>query len=476
MKTENHCFDECTFVIFGATGDLSKRKLIPAIYKLIDDKKLCKFTIVGVSFEDKPKEEVLEASKKFIKNPDQATFEKLTKLFDYYSMDFYDTKSYSGLKELLKKIERKRKLPGNRIFYFATMPDHFVVITKNLYEANIVKEHPHTKTKKTRAWSRAVYEKPFGSDLKSSREINKYLASIFDEREIFRIDHYLGKELVGNIAMARFTNRVLEPLWNNKHIDSVQIIMSETIGIDGRGGYYDSYGATKDMIQSHALQLLALTAMEAPEYKLSASYIRNAKANVLKKVKVESVIRGQYEGYTKEKLVNPKSKTDTFVALKLSINNKRWKGVPFYIKTGKKLDKKDTSIHIKFKEVKCLIDWCPADSNYLTIQIQPDESFYLELNTKKPYTTQEVTPIKMAFSHSTLFGPNTPEAYEVLLADIVQGDQSAFIRSDEIDLSWKIVEQIDKLDGKKIYQYPQGSKGPKEMKKLDKKRTINWRA
>lgn len=460
--TLQHCFEECTFIIFGATGDLSTRKLIPALYKLLEDKKLCRFALVGVALEAKTKEEIIERAKKFIPQARKEVLDILINSFNYYAMDFHDKKSYQELKQLIIDVEKKHNLPQNRVFYFATMPDHFEIITKNLVLYKIVKEHPHTPTQNTNAWSRVVYEKPFGKDLASSRRINRYLAKIFDEREIFRIDHFLGKELVGNIAITRFTNRVFEPLWNNRHIASVHITMNENIGIEGRGAYYDSYGAIKDMVQSHALQLLALTAMEGPKDKLSASFIRSAKAAVLRKVKVEAVIRGQYEGYLQEPQVNPDSTTETFAAIKISINNRRWKGIPFYITTGKFLDKKDTSIRIRFKPVRCLLDWCPSEPNYLVIQIQPHESFDLELNAKVPYKTNEVVPVKMAFSHSTMFGPNTPEAYEVLLSDIVSGDQSAFIRSDEVDLSWKIIQQIQKLQGPTLSLYKQGSTGPAE--------------
>ena len=474
MGTKHICFEECTFVIFGVSGDLSKRKLIPAIYKLIEDGKLCKFNIVGVSFENTTVKKLLEQSKRFFKKSDLSIWEKLEKSFQFYKMDFHDEQGYEGLLHCLVEGEKKKGLVGNRLFYFATMPDHFVVITKNLDKSGFLHKNKSVKNENQVPWARVVYEKPFGGDLHSSRQINRCLARVFSENQIYRIDHYLGKELVGNIVMTRFTNRIFEPLWNNKHIDSVQIISSEKIGIEGRGQYYDSYGALKDMVQSHLLQLLALIAMERPK-ALQAPYIRNAKFNILKKVFVNSVVLGQYEGYSKERGVAKNSKTETFAALKLGIKNRRWAGVPFYIKTGKFLAKKEISIHIKFKMVKCLLTKCPSDSNYLTIRISSNEGIFLELNSKVPGEQDNVTPVTMEFCHSTLFGPNTPAAYENLFADVIKGDRSTFLRSDEVEASWKIIEQVKKIGGK-VHSYSVGGVGPRELVKLDKKRKIRWRA
>lgn len=449
---KQHCFDECTFVIFGATGDLTKRKLIPAIYKLIQDNKICKFALIGVSFDKTTKAEILKQAKKFISKPQQEIIKIISSSFFYYQMDFYDTASYQTLRKNLDTIEKKKSLYGNRLFYFATMPEHFIGITKNLVAHNIVKEHKETTH--AHPWSRIVYEKPFGSDLKSSRTINRYLAKVFAESQIYRIDHYLGKELVGNIAITRFTNQVLEPIWNNKYIESVHINVCEKIGIQGRGKFYDATGAIKDMVQSHLLQLLALIAMEAPK-KLTARYIRDAKAAVLKKVIIEKIIRGQYEGYRQEPGVHPQSTTETYAAIKLAIHHKRWRGVPFYLRTGKNLEKKDSHIEIRFKKVECLLDYCPLNPNSLIIRIEPNEGLYLNLNTKQPGNYQ-ATPITMTFAHDITFGPNTPEAYEVLLSEVMKGDQSSFVRSDEVDYSWKIIEQIDKVAPSEIIPYEVG--------------------
>lgn len=456
MLSSSRCFEQCTFIIFGATGDLTKRKLLPALYKLIEDQQLCSFTIIGVSFDKVSKQTILDQAKPFIKARREEIFTKLSNAFHFYQMDFYDRHAYEGLKNLIEELEEKNKFPQNRIFYFATMPDHFVVITKQLVEHGIVTKYDESD-KNQRSWSRVVYEKPFGNNLASSRKINRYLAQVFDERQIYRIDHYLGKELVGNIAFARFTNRVLEPLWNAKHIESVTITLSETIGIENRGSFYDACGAIKDMVQSHMLQLLALTAMEAPK-TLTALHIRDAKAKVLKKVSVAQITRGQYEGYTQEPQVEATSTTETYAHMVLHINNKRWKHVPFHLYTGKFLQNKESSIVIRFKQVKCLLTSCPSEPNSLTIRIQPNEGLYLTLNAKVPGSTNEATPVPLSFSHSVLFGPNSPEGYEILLADIVKGDQAAFVRSDEVERSWFIVEQaLKRPEAQKLIIYKKGS-------------------
>ena len=467
---------ECTFIILGATGDLTKRKLIPAIYKLVEDKRIQNFAIVGASLSQTTVDKILLQAKDFIPKINNKILEKIKTSFYYQQLDFYKDMGYSDLKNLIVKVEKKHKLCGNRIFYLATMPEHFKIITKNLAKHKIVEKHNDKEECETckHPWSRIVYEKPFGYDLKSAKKINSCICELFHEKQIYRIDHYLGKELVGNIALVRFTNRIFEPIWNNKNIESIQIILSETIGVENRGAFYDKYGTIKDVIQNHALQMLALIAMEEPE-ELSAKPVRDAKSKVLKKVKVESAILGQYESYREEKNVNPKSNTETFAAIKATINNKRWKGVPFYLKAGKCLEKKESSIYIKFKMIKCLLKSCPSDSNYLIIKIKPDEGISLELNAKVPGEAYQVTPIQMNFCHSCTFGPNTPVAYEILLSDVIKGDQSTFVRADEIEASWKIIEQIDKSK-LKIYPYKKGSSGPEELKQLDKNKIIKWRA
>lgn len=474
LLQQQKVLDECVFVILGATGDLTRRKLIPAIYKLVASGKIKKYALVGVAQSQITMHEVVEHARQFIPHIDEDVWRKFQCCLSFYPMDFNDETAYSGLRTLLENIESRYEMKKNRLFYLATMPQHFAVITKNLARYQIAEKHKAGHLTEHGTWCRVVYEKPFGDDLKSARNINRAIAKAFDEKQVFRIDHYLGKELVGNIALGRFTNKIFEPLWNNQHIDSVQIVISEKIGIEGRGAFYDAYGALKDVVQNHILQILALVGIEAPD-KFTAEHLRDEKAKVLKKVKIKSAVLGQYEGYLHEKNVKPNSTTETFAALKMTIDNKRWKGVPFYVKTGKYLDKYEASVHINFKMVPCLLDFCPMDSNYLTINIQPNEGLFLEINVKKPNVFNEVTPVTMNFSHSSLWGPNTPEAYEVLLSDVIKGDHFAFVRSDEIDYAWKVLEQLKKIDCP-LYIYQQGSSGPKEIELLDPERKIKWRA
>jgi len=317
-----------------------------------------------------------------------------------------------------------------------------------------------------------VFEKPFGEDLKSAKKINKVITSLFTEKQIYRIDHYLGKELVQNIIIARFTNTILEPLWSHTYIDHVQIVMTEDFGVEGRGNFYDNYGALKDVVQNHLLQLVALSSMEAPK-NLGEKYVRDEKVKILKAISITDVVLGQYAGYTKEKGVKKNSKTETFAAIKLFINNKRWQKVPFYIITGKNMDKRLAGIYVQFKQAPCLLfsGVCNFIPNYFRIQIQPDEGFYMQLNAKAPGKAG-ITPVKMDFCHACVFGPNTPEAYENLLLDVLKGDQSTFVRSDEIEEQWKIIDKITRKN-LKVQEYKKGSY-PEAARKMIEKDNRYW--
>ncbi|HLC32436.1 MAG TPA: glucose-6-phosphate dehydrogenase [Candidatus Nanoarchaeia archaeon] len=435
--------EDITFIILGVTGDLTKRKLIPALHKLLSDNKITKLAIVGVSRSATSMEPILAAAEQFIKKDEH--WERLKQSSHALSMNFDNPEDYKKLAELVNTIEHKNSLSGNRIFYFATLPEHFGTITTNIAKQGLAK---------TKGWSRLVYEKPFGWDLASAKKINKQILNVFEEKDIYRIDHYLGKELVSGIAFLRFANRTFEPIWNNKHVDSVEITMTEKIGIEGRGNYYDKYGVIKDVIQNHGLQLLALTAMEAP-LKLSGEHIRNEKASVLKKTKLTNIQLGQYEGYTAEPNVAPNSQTPTYARARFEVNTKTWKGVPFIITAGKNLTAKETSITIKFKLPECRMESCPTEPNSFKIRIQPCEGFALTIYTKKP-GVQDVSFVQMNFSQG-VFTANTPEAYETLIADVILGDQSFFVREDEIEQSWKI---IDSTLPQSIKIYPKGSIGP----------------
>lgn len=474
MEDKQHIkLHSAVFVILGATGDLTKRKLIPALYNLVAKERLDKFAIVGVSFDRASAQQVLDQARPFVQNLNEQVWSQLVSATYYFQMDFHKDDAYKGLSDLLVDVEMRHGLSGNRLFYLATMPHHFGVITQNLARYKIVTHADEVLPSSTNVWQRVVYEKPFGTSKASAHQINADIARSFREDQVFRIDHWLGKELVANIAFVRFTNIIFEPLWNEQYIESVQIVLSEKQGINGRGAFYDAYGMLKDMIQNHVLQILALVCMEPPR-EFSAQMLREEKAELLSQVRVQNIIRAQYEGYTSEQGVAQDSTSDTFAALKIVIDNKRWAGVPFYIKAGKALDKDAAAIHIKFKMAKCLLEFCPIDSNYLTINIQPNEGFFLELNVKQPGVFNRVQPINLNFSHSSVWGPNTPAAYEVLLADVLRGDHFAFVREDEIEHSWAIVEQALSLPHS-IDTYSKGSTGPASISTLDQEKEIVWR-
>jgi glucose-6-phosphate 1-dehydrogenase len=434
-----------TFVIFGISSDLAKRKLIPAIYNLIKDKKIKKFKIIGLASSIYTVDFLVNNSIPHIHNPDLRILNKIIKNMIYIRGSFKHEDTFTRLKELITETKR-----SNILYYLSTSPGFFEPITLGLKNKNI------NKIKKN--WVRIVYEKPFGNDLRNAIDLNKTIKSVFSEKQIFRIDHYLGKDLVQNVSVLRFSNEILEPLWNNKHIDNVQIILDEKLGIENRGKSYDLYGNIKDVVQNHMLQLLTLVGMESPE-KFDAKHIRDEKYKLLKSVKKiqqKNIVLGQYKGYRKEEYVLPNSNTETFSAIKLFVNNDRWKGVPFYLKAGKKLKDKNILIYIQFKDSSCeLFNRCSLNksSNYLVIQIEPNEGYYMVVNSKNP-GSNKISKMKLNFSHGEDFKVNTPEAYEFLLENVIEGDQSAFVRSDEIEESWRIIEDITKLNIKPFIYKP----------------------
>ena len=461
MKTGDHKH-KVLFIIFGATGDLTKRKLIPGIYNLLKNKRLGDFHVLGTSRRSLTPEQLVNSAKQYIEKPKTEILTKIKNNSSYVQLDFSKSEDFPNLKNKIQELEKKEGKTLDKIFYMATSPNFFEPIAKGIKEIGIAREK--------NCFTRIIFEKPFGLDLKSSRDLNKSVRKIFDEDQIYRIDHYLGKELVGNISIVRFSNTFLEPIWNNKYVESIQIILDENIGIEERGPFYDRYGAIKDVVQNHMLQLLALLTMEQPKL-LSGEPMRDKKAELLKHVKVVDTLAGQYEGYKKEDRINPKSQTETFAAMKLEINNKRWKGVPIFFKTGKLLDKKTTKIIVNFKKTKCLFEKvCPSEGDSLEIRIYPDEGIALNLNVKVPGKIESKL-VKMDFCHSCVFGPDTPEGYENLFADVIRGDQSVFTRDDEIDRQWQITEEIKRG---KVYTYKKGSKGPKELQDFNKKHKIKW--
>jgi len=461
--------NDCTFIIFGASGDLFKRKLFPSLYALIVQKKVSNFALIGAAFDETDMKTLIEHSREFIKEDiDEKIWQQINNCAYYQQLDFNNKDSYLSFKVRIEAIEKKQKLSGNRMFYLAAAADFFCIITECLAISGVAQK----KNTQEAPWHRLVYEKPFGHDLASAQAINSCIKKYFNEVQIYRIDHYLTKEIVGNIALVRFTNCVFEPLWNNRYIDNVQIVLSESIGIENRGAYYDRYGAVCDVVQNHMLELIALIAMEAPQM-LTGEYVREQRAQVLKKVSVVDGIYGQYDGYLQEAHVNSQSMTETFAAIMLHINNHRWSGVPFYLKTGKYLKKKETHITIKFKQVDCLLKVCPRDSNYLTISIDPESGFSLTLNVKKPGIAQEVMPVNMDFCHSCLFESFPPEAYEVLLDDIIRGEHSVSVRFDEIEDTWTVVDEIRRKQFS-LYTYQKEADGPKELEDFNKKHGVRW--
>lgn len=462
--------NDCTIILFGASGDLAKRKIIPSLYRMIQRGVLKKFLLIGAALDSFSADDMLQQARQFIPDIDPKIWKKLQESSFYHSLNFTHPQDYIALQQYVLEQEEKHSMSGNRILYLAVASSFFCEITRQIAICRLAQK---LNTQES-YWHRIVYEKPFGHDLASAKEIDACIEKSFFENQIYRIDHFLTKELVSNIALIRFTNIIFEPLWNNKYIDSVHIILDENIGIEGRGLYYDHYGALADVVQNHMLEMLALIAMESPQ-QLTGESVSKERAKVLSEIRFVDGILGQYEGYKKEKGVKEDSATETFAALSLAIDNERWKGVPFYLKTGKRLAHKQTAIHIVFKQVTCLLTKeCPSPANSLTIQISPEQFFALHLNAKKIGVMTEVTPIKMEFCHSCAYGNNNPTAYEKLFEDVMQGEQSIAVRTDEIEYAWKVIDTI-KSSNLPLYTYKQGSEGPKELEAFTQKYTKGFK-
>lgn len=454
-----------TIVIFGATGDLAKRKIFPALYRILQNNSLEDVICVGVAFDDVNSHQMIEAARPFISDADNDHWKRLQNCSYYKKMDFTISDDFDGLRTFVEECEKKHGIHnGNRLFYVATSSQFFSSITNNISHTGLIKRLPEHHL----FWHRIVYEKPFGHDQISAHEINECIKNTLNEFQVYRIDHYLTKEVVNNIAMIRFTNVIFEPLWSHQYIEQVHITLSESIGIEDRGRYYDLSGAVRDVVQNHMLELLALIGMEMPE-KLTGDCIRAERAKVIEKIRFEDGLLGQYESYTQEKDVDPASRTETYALLQFFVDNERWTGVPFYLKTGKCLDKKETVIHIKFKQAECLLlHGCPLESNWLTIKIAPDAVFLLTLNAKMPGVMNQVMPVGMEFCHSCLFGVQTPQAYEVLLEEVMKGEQSIAVRFDEIEYAWKVIDALY-AHNLPLYTYKKGSSGPQEVEQFEQK-------
>src|SRR5450432_565356 len=450
----------CAIVIFGATGDLTHRKLIPALYNIAADGELPPAVAV-VGFARRPKtddefrEELEEATRKFSR---QTVRDEIWNGFGrslyYHQSEFGDEDGYKKLAQRLDQLDKESGTRGNRLFYFAASPDQFETIVLNLKKAGLNKAREGS-------WARVILEKPFGTDLKSARHLNRVVQSAFLEDQTYRIDHFLGKETAQNILVLRFANAIFEPLWNTRYIDHVQITAAETLGVEGRAGYYENAGALRDMVQNHLLQLLCLVSMEPPT-DLRADSIRDEKVKVVRSLRrlareqlAEDVVRGQYaEGaisgkqvpaYRTEKNVKPDSKTETFVALRLRVDNWSWSEVPFYVRVGKRLPKSGTEISVHVKKAPLVLfnkESTSLDQNVLVIRIQPDEGISLRMQAKMPGTSFRIEPVKMDFHYGTSFGKASPEAYERLLLDAMSGDATLFARRDEVERAWAFIDAI----------------------------------
>lgn len=477
-------------IIFGASGDLTKRKLIPAIYQLFADSLLPdNFAVLGSGRSLLTDEAFREGMKEFLTGDGKMVSSFLEKIY-YQSVDPYEQQSYEILKDRLVTLRNDLKIPDNYLFYLSTPPVLYGIIPKNLASVGLNSTHDGFK--------RLIIEKPFGTDLGSAQSLNKELLHYFEESQIYRIDHYLGKESVQNLMVTRFANGIFEPVWNRNFIERVEITSAESLGVESRGGYYDHSGALRDMVQNHLLQLVGLVAMEPPVV-IDADAIRFEVMKVFQSLRpiqlseVKSqVIRGQYTashingelvpGYREEKGVRPDSSTETYVAIKFFIDNWRWAGVPFYIRTGKKLPTRVTEIVIEFKPTPLHLfnmnEFARRPSNQLIIRIQPDEGILLKFGMKQPGSGFNVKPVNMDFHYSELGDVKLPSAYERLLLDGMLGDATLYSRGDAVEMAWRFVQPI--LDAWEndptipVYGYPAGTWGPNVSDQLIEG-ALTWR-
>jgi glucose-6-phosphate 1-dehydrogenase len=483
-------------VIFGASGDLTFRKLVPALYTLsVQDLLPERFAVIGSSRSEMStaefREKIEEGIRRF--SGEKVFPEEKLKAFlgitEYLPLKLDDPGEYRLLENLLCKIRDESGIGGNCLFYLATPPVMFDVISGNLGSAGLNKE--------SEGYRRIIIEKPFGRDLVSARELNRKLLEFFSEEQIYRIDHYLGKETVQNLLVTRFANGIFEPLWNRNYVDHVEITSAESIGVEARGGYYDSAGALRDMVQNHLLQLVGMTAMEPPS-SMDSDWIRNEKLKVmhsLRPIREEEVgkfvVRGQYlgrkikgvniPGYREEKGVNPQSRTETFVAIKFFIDNWRWGGVPFYIRTGKRLPTQVTEIVIHFKATPHALfshKGISPGPNQLVIRIQPDEGISIRFGMKLPGAGFVVRNVKMDFHYDELANVRLPSAYERLLYDALMGDSTLYSRGDAVEAAWKFIDPIQRAwagnPAIRIYGYSAGTWGPRHANSLIDGREYNW--
>jgi glucose-6-phosphate 1-dehydrogenase len=489
----------CTVILFGANGDLAKRKLLPALYRLHWERRLpAGFAVIGTSrtvmSDDAYRTAMRDATKKFLEDSpfDEALWEEFARGLFYVAGDIADPALYDALQAKASEVEAARATAGNLLFYLSTQPSHYGPIIERLGAAGLAGRRPFP------GYRRIVIEKPFGHDAASSAALDRVVHSVFAERETYRIDHYLGKETVQNVLAFRFGNGIFEPLWNRRYVNHVQITAAESIGVGTRGGYYQEAGALRDMIQNHLLQVMATVAMEPPAV-FESDAVRDERAKLLRSIRIpkpdevpDIAVAGQYgpaqiggetaPGFRQEPGVRPDSQTDTYAAAAFFVNNWRWAGVPFYIRTGKRMPKRVTDIAIQFNSAPLHLFETGAGfgvrPNLLILRIQPEEGISLRFLSKRPGGGMDLRPVSMDFNYGSSFGERTPSAYETLLLDAMEGDATLYTRQDMVEASWKAVQPILDVWAETKFDFPNydaGSWGPRAADEMLARRGHAWR-
>ena len=488
--------DPCTVILFGASGDLAKRKVIPAMFDLAQHNSLGeRYSIIGFArtpmTDESFRTTIGEAAKTIseVGPIEPAKWNEFSSNLYYSAGEYGNPDSYTQLAKRLAEIDKEKNLGGNRLFYLSTPPEVYPDIVEQLGRAGL------SRPANPNSWVRIIIEKPFGRDLASARELNKIVLNVFEEKQVYRIDHYLGKDTVQNLLVLRFGNGIFEPLWNRNYVDHVQITASETLGVERRGGFYETAGALRDMIQSHVLQLTSLMAVEPPA-SFDATAVRNEKLKILQSIRpynlqmvAQSAVRGQYApgnangnklaGYRDEPGVNPNSRTETFVAMRVLIDNWRWAGVPFYLRTGKRLAKRTTEIMIQFRCAPHLVFRDrDIEPNRLVLNIQPDEGISVSFGAKRPGTEMSIGNVTMNFSYREAFGGTSRSAYATLVNDCLRGDATLFDRGDSVEAAWSIVDPIlDVWSAARtgtVPTYAASTWGPKESDQLLERDDRQW--
>ena len=487
--------EPCALVVFGVTGDLARKKLIPAVYDLANRGLLPPgFVLLGFARRDWGDGDFEQIAREAAKKGARTEFrdevwQRVAEATKFLPGSFDDDAAFDTLATTLNDLAASHGTGGNAAFYLSIPPSAFPTVLKQMERTGMADNH------QTNSWRRVVVEKPFGNDLASAIELNRLVDDVFTAPDVFRIDHYLGKETVQNLLALRFANELFEPIWNAAHIDSVQITMAEDVGIGSRAGFYEGVGAARDVLQNHLLQLLALTAMDEP-VNFDAESLRTEKRKVLGAIRLPSdlasnAIRGQYQqgwlagervaGYQEEEGVTPGSTTETYAAVRLHVETRRWAGVPFYLRTGKRLPRRVTEIGVIFRKAPHLpfsrSDTVELGANQLVVRVQPDEGVTLRFGSKVPGTTMEVRDVAMDFSYGEAFTENSPEAYERLLLDVLLGDATLFPRNEEVEASWRVIDPIEQLwrEGGEPEPYRAGEWGPKGSDEMLARDGRHWR-